>query len=618
MKKYKKITLFLFCILVVLTLCSCSKKEMESVQYNTVLNISDNFSGTRTITVIYPDSVFSPDSDTANGLETAVRKNCPSSLTYSKTVADNKTKYTFVLEFSSISDYKAKLSELLENEPSVVFSDSDSALTKGWRIEEDFQSLQLLKWIKKSAKNDNVELPDYKEEERNTSVTYKKETSKCDAVVSVNKRSGSPIEKISINTVNKTNAHESLYDRTITFVMTQKTFDSLGDKVKEYFSSVTDENAYTEWALENKKYIFKVEYEDINIKQLEGYTNRLFSSVYGDIEYVDKTLGSTPLAYQNSYTETLDFSGYVGPDNKDVPIEYTYSLSGSSKLDQCRIYNGQKWTAADDLMDTNNPGKVAAIYYDQPSLTLRINDGKQYVPESIDVTVTPLDNDNIRKSLSFVYDISKNGYEATDYTASYFEQKGMTSQKTVDGGNSICTINAEGSADEVNIKLTDIFGDDNIVNTSSSVPFMTLRTRKETKDTVDLSSILVGDNLDTPINYTLKPSDGERAESLTLQYNDSDDIVSCEADKNGIYSFRLSGTGAKLTSIVTAPNVADIIIFCVIGIIMIITSSGFIIYFRNKSKIQQQIEGGDDKPKLEKRKSTLAKIKKENSKGDEK
>ncbi len=621
MKIIKKSAIVIISLFMIIILCSCSKKEMENVQIVTNLNIAEDFSGSRTIIVSYPESVFAPDSETAESLEAAVRKNCPSSMTYSRKTYDDRTEYTYVLAFSSISDYRSKLSEFLGNEPSVVFSNSNSVLTKGWRIKEDFESGQLIGWIKKCAKNESVDFPDYKTEERTTTVTFKNQTESCGKIISVNKRSGSPMEKISITTVNKTTATESLFDRTISFMMTQKTFDALGDKVKQYFNSVTDESAQTEWNLENEHYIYTVIYEDINLKQLEGYTNRLFSSVYGDITYVDKTVGSTALAYQNSYTETMDFSAYVGPGNEDVLVEYTYSLSGNSKLDECRIYNDLKWTAATDLMETNNPGKIAAVYSSAASLTLRINDGKQYVPESVDISVTPLENNNIRKAISFIYDISKNGYEATDYTASYFEQEGLSAEKTVEDGNSVCTVSVSGSAEEINVKLTDIFGDANIITADSEVPFMTLRTKKITEDKVDLSSILVGDNIDTPINYFVIPSEGEMAEELTLQYADSEDVVVCEPDKDNVYTFRLSSTQAKLRSVVSAPNVADIIIFCIIGIIMILTATGFILYFRSRIHSSPELDEGERKARLgqEKRKSkTLARVEKKQDEMKEK
>lgn len=619
MKIYKKAVPVILALLVMIILCSCSKKEPEFVDYMTNLSITPDFSGSRTIKLTYPSSVIDPKSELAESFEAVIRKNCPSSMTYTSQKADDKLIYTFTLSFSSISDYRSKLTELLGNEPSVIFSNSNTVLAKGWRIDEDFQSSQLMKWINNSAKNDGVEIPEHKIQELDTKVAFNGESITSDPVISINKRSGSPIEKISITTLNKTTATESLYDRTITFDITQKTFDSLGDKVKQYFSSVTEESAYTEWNLEKEHYFYTVKFKNITLKQLEGYTNRLLSTVYGDITYIDKTVGSTALAYQNSYCESLDFSGYVGPDNSDVPVEYTYSLSNNSKLDECRIYSDMKWESAANLLETNNPGKIVALYNQSPSITLMINDGKQYVPESIDISVTPLDNNNISKSIAFIYDISKNGYEATDYTASYFERLGIIAQKTVDGGNSVCTVNFSGSDSEINVKLTDIFGDANIIISKSEIPFMTLRTKKIIDDTVDLSSLLVGENIDTPVNYIVQPADGELAESLTLQYIDSEDKVECEPDKNGRYSFTISNTEAKLSFVVSAPNIADIIIFCIIGMILVLTAVGIMLYMRSRVKNTPELPASESRPVLnegKKRTSAIIRRKKPEEKGE--
>lgn len=619
MNLFKKTVPIILALLVMIILCSCSKKEPENVDYMTNLSITPDFSGSRTIKLTYPSSVIDPKSELAEDFETVIRKNCPSSLTYTRQKANDKIVYTFTLSFSSISDYRSKLTELLGNEPSVIFSNSNTVLAKGWRIDEDFQSSQLMKWISKSAKNDGIEIPEHKIQEIDAKVAFNGESYSSGSVISVNKRSGSPVEKISITTLNKTTATESLFDRTISFDITQKTFDSLGDKVKQYFSSVTDENAETEWTLEKEHYLYTVKFENITLKQLEGYTNKLLSTVYGDITYVDKTAGSTALAYQNSYCESLDFSGYVGPGNDDVPVDYTYSLSNNSKLDECRIYTDMKWVAATDLLEANNPGKIVAVFNQSPSLTLMVNDGKQYVPESIDISVTPFDNNNLRKSIAFIYDISKNGYEATDYTASYFDQLGISANKTVDAGNSICTVNFDGSDGEINAKLTDIFGDANIIKSKSEIPFMTLRTKKMIEDTVDFSSLLVGENIDTPVNYIVLPADGELAEGLSLEYADSNEKIECEPDKNGRYSFTISNTEAKLSFVVSAPNIADIIIFCIIGLILILTAVGIMLYLRSRIKDSPELPESEPKPRLNegrKKTTSLARKKKTKERGE--
>ncbi len=579
------------CIAVMLIFCSCGEKEPENVELTTYLNISSSFSGSRTVRVSYPASVIEPGSQTADDLDKIIRMHCPSSMTYTSDRNSDNIVYVFTLAFSSFSDYNSKLADILGSSPVVTFSNPNTALTKGWRISEDFQSSQLFDWITLSAQTEKLTLPEYKTAEPETKVTFGNTTVSTTPAVSVNKLNGQPIEKICVVTVNKTTATESKFDRTITFTVTQKTFDSLGDRLTDYFSSVTDDSAGYDWLLENNHYIYKVNFEDVTMKQLEGYTNRLLSSVYGDISYVDKTVGSTALAYQNSFTETLDFSNYVGPENTDVPVEYSYSLINNSVLDECRIYSDLKWVTATDLLKENNPGKIAAIKSSNPSLTLMIKDGKQYVPESINIDVTPLDNDNIRKSYSFVYDIANEGYEASDYTASYFTPLGIIPSQTVDQGNAVCTITFSGSSGELNSKVTDIFGDKNLITSSSEVPFMTLRTKKHIEDNIDLSSLLVGKNVDTPVRYTILPADGELAESLSLRHEGGTEDITAEKNDNGVYTTLLGDSQGKLTLTVSAANISDIIIFCAISVIMLLVSLAFIIILRKQKLPRPALDG---------------------------
>jgi len=148
---------------------------------------------------------------------------------------------------------------------------------------------------------------------------------------------------------------------------------------------------------------------------------------------------------------------------------------------------------------------------------------------------------------------------------------------------------------------------------------MTLRTKKIIDDTVDLSSLLVGENIDTPVNYIVQPADGELAESLTLQYIDSEDKVECEPDKNGRYSFTISNTEAKLSFVVSAPNIADIIIFCIIGLILVLTAVGIMLYMRSRVKNTPELPASESRPVLnegKKRTSAIIRRKKTEEKGE--
>ena len=586
--KIKKYIITAVSILCLLLLCACSSGEREKTDLRTTLSVTSSFAGTRTITVAYPTGTAAPGSEFADTLEKIIYSNCPQSMTYTMDTSSGKVVYTFTLAFSSFSDYTAKLTDLLGAKPSVTFSNPNTALTTGWRIEENFQSCQLLSWIENAAHKQEIYYLDNPTSESAPSVVFNNETAPTLPTISVNKLTGYPIRSIKITTLNK----KGMYDRTIAFKVDTTTFDALGNKISDYFKTVTDSSAVTDWTIENKIYTYTVKFSDLTVKQLEGYTNRLMSSVYGDAEYLGKTSGSTPLAYQNSFTETLDFSNYVSNNNSNVPIEYIYSVEGNSELDNCRIYTDSEWKPAEHLTSDNNTGKKVGITEDSPLLTLKINDGKQYTPRSIDICLTPADNEQLQKNYSFMYDISDAGFEASNYTASYFRNTGLNVTETsdTDKGLAICTVSFSGSPALLNSKITDIFGDDNLITLSSYVPSMTLRTTKHIEDKIDLSSILVGKNVDTPVTYTLKPREGEMAKSLSIKTAENPEPQYAEK-KDGIYSVLTAGSKASITCEISTPNISDIIIFCTVSVIVILIAVALIFFFRNKKLPQPALTG---------------------------
>ncbi len=578
----KKIITASLTVMILLIFSSCSQSESDKVNYKTTLTFSPNFAGTRTFTVTYPTSSVSPSSDRAEKLDKLIQDSCPSALAHSLDKSSGSLSYTFTLSFSSFSDYMSKLTDILGTRPTVTFANPDTPLTQGWRIEESFQSSQLLHWLTDAAHAEQIYDYDIPSEESATSVNFNSETVSTTPTVSVNKLSGHPIKSIKISTVNK----KSTFDRTFTFKISQNTFDSLGDKISKYFTSVTDSTASTTWQIENGEYTYTADFKNITLKQLEGYTNRLFSSVYGDTSYVDRNEGSTPLAYQNSFIETLDFSNYVSDNNTDVPIEYTYTTADNSELDSCLIYSNLEWINASDFTAENDPGRIVGISSKQPSLTVRINDGKQYKPQIIDITLTPLDNDNFKKSYAFSYNIEENGFEASGYTATYFEDLGISTTQTSKENTATCTIEFTGTPAEINSKITKIFGEGNLLTYSSDIPFMTLRTAKHIEDTIDLSPILIGENIDTPVNYTLASRNGEIAKSLirTIKASDKDSNETVYADKNdnGSYSVLLAGSKAVLNSEVSVANVSDIIVFCAISVIIILLTIAAVLFLKSR------------------------------------
>ena len=156
MKYVKYICLVMTCLLAVFVLSSCSQSESRKVTYETQLSFSKAFAGMRTVKVTYPSTIVSPGSDKAETLDRLIRTNCPEVMKYTSDTSTGDVVYTFELAFSSFSDYNSKLASVLGSRPVVTFSDPDTVLTQGWRIEETFQSSQLFGWLTTAAHAEQI------------------------------------------------------------------------------------------------------------------------------------------------------------------------------------------------------------------------------------------------------------------------------------------------------------------------------------------------------------------------------------------------------------------------------------------------------------------------------
>ena len=594
---------------------ACNNPEPQNVEIETALAVDSSFSGSRTILCSFPSEIIPKNTEKETNLDKIVQKYCPDSMNYTKNTVDDNIVYSFQLKFNSSTDYTDKVSDIIGSQATVSFSNPDTVLTQGWKIEENFQSSQLIKWIYDGAKAENFSDIDFSVEEVKTTAALGDDIKESEPVISVNNLSGYPIQKISIETVNKKN---SVYDRTFVFTISQTTFDELGDDLTEYFRNATDNSASSaNWLLENNSYLYTVKFTDVTLKQLEGYTNNLLSSVYTDIRYEDKSTGSTPLAEQNLFCETLDFSNYVGNSNSNVPVEYTYSVEGSTELGECMLYENGSWTPATDFLDTNKYGKKLAMKSSSSLLNLEISDGKQYEASAIDISVTPLENDTISKTITFRYNISTGGTEASDYTKSYFDSLNIGAVQSVDGSENTCSITFSGNATELNSIIPTIFGSKNLISYSQYTPSMMLRTVKQFSDHIDLSDILVGKNTDTPVNYYVVAQNGDIVKSLnsvtTSNSSDIQNISSLEQNDNGAVSIKLTGYENDVSFDVSVADTPSIVMFCIISFIITAITIGIIFYLRTKKAYTSLPES--DKPKIFSNKNTkLAKKEKDERK----
>lgn len=130
---------------VVLTACGA--------RIDTIMNVGDDGTGSRVMVATLSGDDLAKLNNGSAAIDASIRKNLPGELTYSgiTPTADGGATVTLTLAFNSPSDYKEKVKELLQkddtDEAILDFAVTDSLLLKGIRIDEDFGSYDLLKWM---------------------------------------------------------------------------------------------------------------------------------------------------------------------------------------------------------------------------------------------------------------------------------------------------------------------------------------------------------------------------------------------------------------------------------------------------------------------------------------
>lgn len=194
----------------------------------------------------------------------------------------------------------------------------------------------------------------------------------------------------------------------------------------------------------------------------------------------------------------------------------------------------------------------------------------------------PLDGNTIEKSVTFRYDIATGGNEAVKYAMSYFESSGIKAEQNTEGGKNTCTVKFTGTPEEVNLAFANLFGSDNKTDTSSYTPFMTLRTTKKFTEYIDFSPLIVGKNINTPINYHLTAKQGDIIKKINISYNGENNSENDIKLNAGAAAAVLKSPSAEIHFDVSTPNVGDIIAMCIISVIIIAGGITALFLFRKQ------------------------------------
>ena len=307
----KKVFLFglLFSLLL---LCGCGVNLTSTVKLN------KDFSGTRVMSCTFSSRDFNTYfKGSKKDLNKLIKESCPEALTYTSSSKDGNDTYTFRLRFSSLNDYKRKVSDLLNFSPEITYEYGDSPFVSGLIYKENFTSKDLMTWLytalyeeKYIDKDSSSDLWDLK----STEISFLGKTYETKDKINIDEMSYVSLSSIDIDT--KTKGSGKLA-RTITFHIPQKTLDQNAGKIRSYFAG----NDIT-WENTSNGKTLCISFNANNFSDLAQKTRAVLHSKNSFGTYSSTCSKDNPFTLNINYKESLDVSHFI-QENQKIPVTYT-------------------------------------------------------------------------------------------------------------------------------------------------------------------------------------------------------------------------------------------------------------------------------------------------------
>lgn len=308
----KKVFLFglLFSLLL---LCGCGVNLTSTVKLN------KDFSGTRVMSCTFSSRDFNTYfKGSKKDLNQLIKESCPEALTYTSSSKDGNDTYTFRLRFSSLNDYKKKVSDLLNFSPEITYEYGDSPFVSGLIYKENFTSKDLMTWLytalyegKYIDKDSSSDLWDLK----STEISFLGKTYETKDKINIDEISYVSLSSIDIDTKTKESGKLA---RTIRFHIPQKTLDQNAGKIRSYFTG----NDIT-WENTSDGKTLCISFDANNFSDLAQKTRAVLHSKNSFGTYSSTCSKNNPFTLNINYKESLDVSHFI-QENQKIPVTYTF------------------------------------------------------------------------------------------------------------------------------------------------------------------------------------------------------------------------------------------------------------------------------------------------------
>lgn len=544
-----------------------------SITVESMLKTDENFAGTRVLTVTVPSTIG------ASNAVSQLNDNIPDMGKYSGSIVvaevtdtEKTNQITITLAFDSMSDYEDKLSVLLGKDVTVHMAKPDNILTKGTRYTEDFDVSQMLEWVTNVFEaNNDIQKIVYDFQSNVIDLNGSLFTTKTRA--NVNEVEGYEVNKISIST---TNSKNDKYDREFVFEISEEVSNELGDDLKYYFDSNTNElSQYSGWTSKGSYEEYQVIFKGLTISELQNVTNQLLEISDSSIVYGDLTNSSTPLSEGLVFEEKLNTMNFMGQNKSMVPVTYQYSVPTNTTYSEGSILEAGSWVNAGTWQDSNY-----TLEFDTGSEYIHIPDGIQYAISGINFYLNNNSGDSFRRTVDILY--AKDNQDGVSYAYNFFKAKNATVSRDETDNNYICRVETEGTALEISKKTVEYFGGGNYMDYDYQKNSFDLSDNTTLIDYINIGYMLTSENSQKPMTYTVTKSGEENINRVWLDSAENKEVLD-KTDENGSFVVNFTGGNASVTYNGTIADWGKVTFFIIISCFIVLVAATLIMYFIKKS-----------------------------------
>ena len=445
---------------------------------------------------------------------------CPPQMSFEcKYTNDKKTKAVFVfhLKYDSLDDYKSKVKALIGREPSVQFTYKDpneDLFKSGFSLTEDFESKDLLAWVKPALKEGLNVSKDVSSMTDTVKITMNDVTFDNDnfasAKIKINTISKYLLDSIEVRTVHGLEKDGKDYERKVTVKIPKKTVEALGKtNIQKFMENSSVDGANGKWKnADDGSGIYSVSLKG-SAEEIGEFTARLFGG-NSSFSYVSDGSLNTAFSETGVLYDKISFERFPCQSDGSCNATFNYVNTDGSQFDASKSTKsgGSSPKSGEGVTED---GKTMVLIYEKASAAdITLYSSSVYSVAKVCVTTDISADDKVSQEIRIAYKVEEDDSGA-QFAAKYFKNslQGSGIDITVERFSSshmqyaVVLTTPRGSAEKITKLLQKYIGAGNSLTVSGEDKF-TLYNKRSVTVTVDLVDFIKPSGFTGEIMYGFK------------------------------------------------------------------------------------------------------------------